>query len=162
MRELPGDLWEIPDVDARGITTNGDVAGPDRHAVMGRGVALQACQRWPGLDLELGRQLEQWGNHVLLLRRPDQPTLFSTDGDDPAVLYTFPVKHHWRDRASLELIRRSAHELVELADEEGWEAVALPRPGCGNGHLSWERTVKGVLAPLLDDRFLIVYDGSGP
>ena len=76
----------------------------------------------------------------------------------PFHLVAFPVKRHWRDPADPSLIVKSAFQLVELTDREGWRNVALPRPGCGNGRLDWE--VVRPLLNLLDDRFVVVYQGG--
>ena len=54
------------------------------------------------------------------------------------------------------LIRRSARQLVALANKFGYREVLIPRPGSGNGKLSWEDDVKPVLAGILDDRFTLV------
>ena len=51
-------------------------------------------------------------------------------------IYTFPVKHHWREPADISLIVRSAMQLSELVDHYGDKTVVIPRPGCGNGKLS--------------------------
>lgn len=51
---------------------------------------------------------------------------------------SFPMKRHWREETIPELLRRSAGQLVALADKFGCEHVVLPRHGCGNGRLSWE------------------------
>lgn len=143
MREVIGDLWTWEDerVLARVITTNGYVT-KGGAAVMGRGVALQAVERF-GDPLKgwLGQQLQQFGNHVHAAR-PKPPAR-------PYWLVTFPVKPAqgptgepgWKCEAELDLIRRSAQELLYwtlgmLFDEEG--VVVLPRPGCGNGRLSWD------------------------
>ncbi|MDP9438790.1 MAG: hypothetical protein M3P49_08600 [Actinomycetota bacterium] len=67
----------------------------------------------------------------------------------------FSWKHHWRERADPELIRRSAGQLVALADKFRYERVVLPRPGVGNGSLRWEE-VRPLLADVLDDRFAVV------
>ena len=47
-------------------------------------------------------------------------------------------------------------ELVILSDENGYNKVLLPRPGCGHGGLNWERDVKPLLQERLDDRFIVV------
>ena len=96
-------------------------------------------------------------------------------------LVSFPVKpesvtvtrpedvvSHWRERssigsvqpgfaatASLEIIRRSALELRQLAVEQRWERVVLPRPGCGAGELDWN-LVRPVLEDVLNDRFFAI------
>lgn len=151
MREDLADLWTYP-ADARVITTNGTVKANGR-AVMGRGVALQATQRFARVQLALGTCLRQHGNHVtIVLRPPEQPTLYMVD----VPLVSFPVKHAWNEPADLELIARSAAELVKLTGEEGWKRVVLPRPGCNNGRRSWQREVRPILTPILDDRFTVV------
>lgn len=146
MREDLLDLWTTP-ADAICITTNGTVKANGR-AVMGRGTAKQATERYPFLQLWLGKLLQEHGNHVLIL---DCPALHL----EPWELVTFPVKHAWDERADLELIARSARELVTLTDTHGWQQVLLPRPGCGNGQRKWSE-VRPILQPILDDRFTAV------
>ncbi len=147
MLEVRGDIWDFH----KGghwvcITTNGkrNLRG---RAVMGRGVALQAAERWPELPVVVGNHIAEQGNHLA--------------GFMKYKLITFPVKHDWRDKADLELIERSAQELVMAADMEGiyqgGMRICLPRPGCGNGGLKWEE-VEPVLEKVLhgDERFMIV------
>jgi hypothetical protein len=134
------------------ITTNGEVNNKGR-AIMGRGVARQAADLFPASPRLLAESLQIYGNHVVCLI--NEPTI---------TLVTFPVKHYWSGLASLELIERSAQELVALTNEMKWREVYLPRPGCGNGGLIWAgaggaaawRTVQSVLQPLFDDRFIVV------
>ena len=63
MREVVGDIW---DYHAKGhwvgITTNA-VTKENGEAVMGRGIALQAAQRFPLLARQLGAKLRHDGNH---------------------------------------------------------------------------------------------------
>lgn len=150
-RQTTGDLWVL-DGDARCITTNGTLKR-DARGVMGKGVALQAKRRYLGLEQTLGRHLIRWGNHVgVLLEESDVCSM---------PLVAVPVKHEWHEDAKLDLIKQSMTELVALTDQRGWETVILPRPGCGNGHLKWEY-VERIIAPILDVRFLVVYQGTGP
>lgn len=144
MREDAIDLWTAP-ADARCVTTNGTVK-PNGRAVMGRGTAKQATERYFAVQLALGGLLKAHGNCVQILVLP-------VDGRAPVV--AFPVKHEWHEKASLSLIGQSARELVALADQHGWKTVLLPRPGCGNGGLKWGE-VRLVLQPILDDRFTAV------
>lgn len=113
---------------------------------MGRGVALQAKQRWPQLPRILGESIQKSDNHVAYLLWPDEALL----------LLSFPTKHHWRDDADLELIARSCGELIILADRLNLEHILLPRPGTGNGRLDWTQ-VRPVIAPILDDRVSVLY-----
>lgn len=139
MIEARGNLWTHP-ADLRVITTNGFVKN-NGAAVMGRGCALEATQRHPGIENVLGARLRASGNHVHLLG----PGLAS-----------MPVKHHWRQDADPTLIVRSATELVALADKHSnYQRIVLPRPGCGNGRLRWN-DIRPLLEGILDDRFTVI------
>ncbi len=145
MREIRADLWTV-EADLRVISTN-PIVNARGQAVMGRGCALQAKRRVPGLEYRFARMLERHGNRVMRLAAlPDGSHLAS-----------FPVKTHWKEEAKPALIERSARQLVAIVDKFAlrYERVFLPRPGCGNGRLSWEE-VRPVLAEILDDRFTVV------
>lgn len=143
MREAFGDLWDFHRAGAWVcITTNGSVR-QDGACVMGRGSALEAKKRFPHLPYALGDRLRRHGNHVFLWWSER--------------MITFPVKHRWHEQADVGLIRRSCRELVALLDLEGIQGpVYLGRPGCGNGGLDWERQVRPAVAPLLDDRVVVI------
>lgn len=146
MQEARGDLWVLVQPgDALVITTNGDVTKRG-WAVMGRGVALEAAKAFEGVGLKerLGSLLQTNGNHAFLLAVPA-----------PFRLVTMPVKRHWHEAADLDLIVRSAQELVRLADRYNWQTIWMPRPGCGNGRLNWA-DVKPAIEGILDDRFIAV------
>lgn len=139
MLEAKGNLWGLP-ADVVCITTNGYVSKNGR-AVMGRGCALEAKQMFPGIDWELGRLIKLNGNHV-------QPLIV---GQVP-VIYAFPVKHNWWEKADLQLIKRSC---IELMDAIPFRKVLLPRPGCGNGKLDWV-DVKPLISRWLGDNVTVV------
>jgi hypothetical protein len=144
--------WAPPGrpVDAICVTTNGNV---NRHgeAVMGAGCALEAKTRWPGLAKDLGHRLDRDGNHVYAFNAEDYDDNLRFDW-----LVTFPVKHDWDDNAVPALIVASAGELIALTRALDWRVVLLPRPGCGNGNLDWDRQVRPILEPILDDRFYVL------
>lgn len=133
MREEQKDLWSS-DFDGwwRGITVNGDV-NRFGQAVMGRGCALEAAQKFPWLAMRFGARLSAAPACVWLV--PEER------------LFLFPVKFHFRDRASLDLIRRSCRELRGLFETTECRIV-LPRPGCGYGRLAWEE-----VRPILGEEF---------
>jgi hypothetical protein len=139
MKEIKGDIWEVKG-HFRCITTNG-VTKRNGDAVMGRGIAKQASDRNPGLSRQIGSSLRIWGNHCRII----QPTWF----------VTFPTKHHWREKADLTLIERSARELEVIATEYSDYIFLLPRPGCGAGQLKWV-DVKSVIDFLPDNITIIV------
>ncbi len=155
MREVAGDLWTWDDppgsVVARVITTNGFVT-KDGKAVLGRGVAAQAVERFgDALKVKLGEYLSRWGNHVHAFppNRAQGRTYW---------LITFPVKPPMRGTvpgfkapAEIGIIQRSASQLVAftlgMLGDGG--TVVLPRPGCGCGGLGWNE-VEPILRPILD------------
>jgi hypothetical protein len=139
MIETTGDIWDYLPGAVIAITTNGQITAKGQ-AVFGQGVARQAVQRLPDLAGRLGRLLAAGGNHVYYL------------GDS---IVSFPVEETPWSNPDLKLIARSARELRELSDHQGWERVVVPRPGCGGGGLLW-REVRSLLVAELDDRFTII------
>lgn len=149
MKEIQKNLWDV-ECDLRVLTTNG-IVRRDGACVMGRGCALEAKDRFPGIEFRLGELIRKYGNRVMRLGRYEG-----------VVIASFPVKHNWKEPADPELIRRSAEQLVALADKFGYTDVAIPRPGCGNGKLRWS-DVRKVLDDVLDDRFTVVtFPSKGP
>lgn len=150
MKEVTGNLWDLP-ADALCITTNGFVKSNGK-AVMGRGCALEAKQRYPQIDWYLGQFIKQYGNVPVCIKSND-PT--------PPYIFSFPVKHVWWEAADLQLIEQSARELMKILDAlPQIKTILLPRPGCGNGKLKWE-DVKKVIEPILDDRVMVVTFAEG-
>jgi len=123
MKELKGDLW---DHYARGrwvaITTNGTVKA-DGRAVMGRGCAAQAAVMHPGIAKRYGTMLKGGDHKVYIIAKR---------------MFAFPVKHHWREDANIDLIQTSLCELARFKVRMGIPSIVLPRPGCGVGNLSWD------------------------
>lgn len=144
MIELKGNLFDF-DGDAIFITTNG-VIKHNGHLVMGAGVAKAAVMRHEWMPKVCGETVCDRGSGVY--HWPVDDSTYENIG-------IFPTKHHWRDDSCLDLIERSARQLVDLADDMGWQRVGLPRPGCGRGGLKWG-DVKAVIERLFDDRFYIV------
>lgn len=137
MIEVQQDLWTV-DADVRCITTNGTVTGHGTN-IMGGGCAAEAARLHPQLPARYGDFILKHGNHVFLVY--------------PG-LVMFPTKETISDPATLACVARSVGELEALTDLYGWARVALPRPGCGLGGLSWDDVYPIVAA--LDDRFILV------
>ena len=76
--------------------------------------------------------------------------------EDVDTVIAFHTKYHWKDKSSLNLIKKSSQQLVLVTNMMDWKNILLPRPGCSNGGLSWEKQVKPVLENYLDDRFTII------
>lgn len=165
-----GDIWDkFGIVDAICITTNGFVKS-NGAAVMGRGIASQAKEKFPGIDLKLGYFINSYGNIPGAIYKDVKTSIVS-----------FPVKpmsrfirnlnevvsHQrlnfkigdkvpgWALKADLELIEDAAYMLPILADSYNWDNIVLTKPGCKNGELSWD-VVRPILENRLDSRFTIV------
>ncbi len=152
MIEIEGDLFEQK-CDAICIPVNRTVK-KDGSAVMSAGVAKQAVERFPALDLHWGHLLEHYNE-------PGFERLFRTylESDDYAIVF-FPTKDDWKKKSTLQLLVRSAERLVNLAATEPWERICLPRVGAGLGGLHWENEVRPNLQRILvDDRFVVVHRG---
>lgn len=144
MREAFADLWALHAAGAVVAVTTSGLVGADGLAVLGRGTARQASVRFPWFAARLGEALAARGNHVAALGER---------------IVSFPVEHTPHEMPDLDLIARSARELVALCDARRFTEVALPRPGCGGGGLGWGE-VSPLLAPVLDDRFCVVTFGA--
>ncbi len=145
MREIKGNLWDYygePGYIVM-LTTNGTVKR-DGCAVMGRGCALEAKKRIPGIDKQLGHLLKRGTRRFCWLL-------------DEGRVMSFPVKHEWHQKADLTLIRDSAEFLTAFAKAHSKDMTyILPRPGCGNGHRTWEE-VKPLLGGLPDNVWVITW-----
>ena len=139
MQEIHGDIWDYLGRAIIVITTNGSLTR-DRRAVLGRGVARQACSYFPDLPQQLGACLLAGGNHV---------------HDLGAGLVSFPVEETAWSLPDLGLIANSARELRDLIELRQWQEIVVPRPGCGGGGLKWQ-DVRPVLAGCFDQRFLVI------
>ena len=177
MIQITGNMWQPATYrlisDAICITTNGYIKA-NGEAVMGRGCAAEAARLFPHLPRTLGEFIRRDGNVVSVLT--------GVNINHPQWLVSFPVKpqhrscapdklnvvRHMRSKfssgamvpgwaciASLEIICRSAQQLKDLATENEWRTVILPRPGCGAGELKWEN-VCPTLSSILDDRFYVI------
>ena len=144
MKEIVGDLWqEHAAGSVIAITTNSMVSKAGK-AIMLRGCARQAADRYRELTGILGTQIVNHGNHVFDLGRR---------------IVSFPIEVDPYQTPDKRLIEQSCRELVELVDYKGWKKVVVPRPGCGGGGLSWTE-VRPILEKYFDDRFMVITKDS--
>jgi hypothetical protein len=131
--EITGNLWD-QEADIICITTNGFVKNNGK-AVMGRGVAKEATERVKGIQTMLGTCIKKYGNAVCPITQYN----YEKDGEEQTrIICSFPTKHNWWEDSDLELIRRSAEQLALVVEAYQLDSVVVPRPGCGNGNLTWE------------------------
>lgn len=140
MIEQNVNLWDCP-AKYRCVTTNG-VVKSNGELVMGAGIALQAKQRYPKLPAILGKNVSIFGNKPFFI--------------EEYKIISFPTKHNWKDSSNIRLIEKSAREILAFVNVHNVKSVALTRPGCGLGNLSWV-DVKVVLEKYFDNRFIICY-----
>ena len=148
-----GNIFELPqNGEAVCVTTNG-IVKDNGDAVMGAGIAFNANNRF-NLAPKLGKYITQYGNRAFHLGHYPRVTL---QGTVMFTIFTFPTKHHYKDNSDITLICKSAEQLVEMCTKFGISKCYLTRPGCYNGKLNWENTVKPWLSQILDDRFIVIY-----
>jgi hypothetical protein len=100
--------------------------------VMGKGMALEAKRRYPGIAVAIGRMLNLIGR---------------TPGTIPPLpfLMTFPTKYNWWDKtANFDLIRMGFRTINTFARQLPNMQFYLPRVGCGKGtgNLLWIETIE--------------------
>jgi len=140
MIEIQGELWDFYKKNGATIclTVNGTIKA-NGSAVMGRGCALEALKKFPEIAGVWGKRLKNYGLKLMYLHEFD--------------LFMFPVKYNWWEPADLKLIEESAIALARAAEYE--DTIILPRPGCGNGRLTWEQ-VKPVISSILPNNVKVI------
>jgi len=133
--------------DAICFTSNGIVKS-NGELVMGAGVARAFRDEFPGLARLCGKRVKENGSLCQVMAEKGKFC--------PPAIVAFPTKYHFREKSDPRLIRASCERLMQLVERHGWKLVALPRPGCRNGGLSWEREVRPTLRELLDRRVVVV------
>jgi O-acetyl-ADP-ribose deacetylase (regulator of RNase III) len=100
--------------------------------VMGKGLALQFKQAYPGNfrayqaacrngEVRLGR---------MFVYEPGTP-------GQPRYLVNFPTKGHWRANSRLGDIKAGLADLRQVVLDRSITSIAVPPLGCGNGGLNW-------------------------
>jgi hypothetical protein len=148
-----GNMWSAwNQADLFLITTN-SIIKKNGALVMGAGIARQARDRFPGIDLALGGHihLKRGGSGSLygLIVSPKWPH---------AKLGAFQVKYHWKDRADTEIIQFSVECLLEWLEHFPDAKVHLNFPGIGNGKLSPEEVMP--LIEALPDNVTVWHERS--
>jgi len=131
---MQGNMWSVFDTVNYFVITTNSMLKNNGAVVMGRGIAKQARDRFPGLDVEIGQAIKarcgSGGAYGLILGHK---------------IGVFQVKRHWADEADLELIALSAGQLADEAIAHPDLTFALNFPGIGNGKLAYSD-----VKPLLD------------
>jgi hypothetical protein len=143
MLEEKGNLWDaLTPSDWCVITTNCTLKR-DGSLVMGRGIALEAKQKWPWLPKLVGEMITQRGLHVEKIQTKTERIII------------FPVKYEFYLPANINLIAKSARDLANLLPSLQGGRVLLGRPGCGNGRRDWTEVEPILRTYLTDNRFIV-------
>lgn len=138
MQMTNGSIWDYKH-HWKVVPTNGVVTRTGL-LVMGAGVALQAKQRFPGIDRDLGYLVHSIGNACYILPKYK--------------VITVPTKHHFKDKASITLIREGVAYLNALPKNPEMSDIVLPLLGAGLGELHPYDVLEELRR--LDDRFTLV------
>jgi len=114
--------------------------------VMGKGLALQFRERFPGLyeayRKACARGEVRIGQVLVYDRGPST---------HPRCILNFPTKAHWKDPSRLEYVRAGLVDLVRVIREYRIRSIAVPALGAGLGGLDWKEVrplIEEALAPL--------------
>ena len=121
--------------------TNGDILKDDSDAIvntvncvgiMGRGIALQFKNAWPGnfKAYEAACKREEV--------QPGRMFIYGTQQlAAPRYIINFPTKRHWRGKSRMHDIDAGLQALVREIAQLGICSIAIPPLGCGLGGLAW-------------------------
>lgn len=142
-----GNMWDALDEAHLFLITANATVRKDGELVMGRGMALQAKQRFPLLPKDLG----DWVVPASGERFAKYGVVLPYWGGVEKQLGAFQVKYHYGDKADLDLIQYSTNFLIELLEEQKGRIrnVHLNFPGIGYGGLK-EEQVLPIVQQLLD------------
>ena len=142
---IQGNIW---DYHAQGhyitVTTNCNRKA-NGHVVMGKGIALEAKQRFPDIPRKLG-EVSDLRSVVVF---PDERII------------TFPTKMNWYENSTIELISSSFAQLIIAAERLlplRKKPIYCVKFGCANGRLSWEKDVRPFLEPFIDEKEFVFVD----
>lgn len=136
-----GNMWAAYDQSSLFLVTANAYIRKDGALVMGRGIAKEAKERFPGIDHAYGA----------LITKAKNPTggygvLLPSDIQADHKVGLFQVKHHFRSRASRRLISLSRAVLWAMAIKElAGMRIDLNFPGIGNGQLAVDQ-----VKPMID------------
>jgi O-acetyl-ADP-ribose deacetylase (regulator of RNase III) len=117
--------------------------------VMGKGLALQFKNRYPG-NYRLYK-------HACAKGQVKPGKMFITKEHEIYII-NFPTKRHWRNQSILSDIDEGLIELRRVIKRLELKDIAIPALGCGNGQLLWYQ-VKTLLETHLSnlDNNIIIY-----
>jgi O-acetyl-ADP-ribose deacetylase (regulator of RNase III) len=111
--------------------------------VMGKGIALQFKQAFPGVFKQYKKACDAG-----VVQLGQMFTVHTGALLNPRYIINFPTKRHWKGGSRLEDIQSGLGALVAEVEDLGIQSIAIPPLGCGNGGLDW-----AVVKPLVIEAF---------
>ena len=100
--------------------------------VMGKGIALQFRQAFPGNYEAYRIACKRKGV------KPGHMLVYDTGRfENPRFIFNFPTKRHWKGKSRIDDIRAGLADLVRVVRHYQVRSLAIPPLGCGNGGLNW-------------------------
>lgn len=149
--------------------THGDILQSDAEAlvntvncvgVMGRGIALQFKNRFPG---NFQAYAAACSSEMV---QPGRMFVYETRSlTNPKFIINFPTKRHWKGKSRIEDIEAGLTALANEIRNRGIKSIAIPPLGAGLGGLSWNdvrpRIIEAMKA-VTDVRVLVFEPTSAP
>ena len=132
--------YQTGDIFQSGCQTLGNPV--NLWGVMGKGLAAEFKRRYPAMA-------QEWA-WFCRYPPPRMGTLHLHTDTTPWVL-NIPTKNHWKDPSRVEYIDAALNRLTAVYQDWGIKSLALPKLGCGEGGLDWEREVRPVVEAWLLD-----------
>jgi O-acetyl-ADP-ribose deacetylase (regulator of RNase III) len=128
--------------------------------VMGKGIALQFRQAFPGNYAAYRAACKH--NEV----KPGSMLVYQTGRfENPHFIFNFPTKRHWKGKSKIEDIEAGLVDLVRVVRYYQVRSLAVPPLGCGNGGLDWSVVrpmIERALAELNDVKVLVFAPEGAP
>lgn len=122
---VKGDLLAIPLESGTALVNPVNCVG-----VMGKGLALQFKQKYPGM---MPGYIEACMTHRL------RPGTLLWQPHCGGYICQFPTKDDWRNPSQLEWVEWGLQTFIASASKRGITRAIFPPLGCGNGGLHWEQ-----------------------
>jgi len=136
--------WMLPDIY---IFTANNTLKKNGALVMGAGAAKDCRDAYDGIDLKIGSKIKENVDYFLKL----------IDISSEQKIGVFQVKRHYSNNADINLIKKGAEILKELAEASPNNIFHMNFPGIGFGNLEYNDVLK-VLKILPDN--VLIYEGE--
>ncbi|WP_370163070.1 type II toxin-antitoxin system antitoxin DNA ADP-ribosyl glycohydrolase DarG [Limimaricola soesokkakensis] len=128
--------------------------------VMGRGVALQFKNRFPGNFQAYAAACSSE------LVQPGRMFVYETRSlTNPRFIINFPTKRHWKGKSRIEDIESGLQALVHEVRARGIRSIAIPPLGAGLGGLDWSDVrarILDAMSPLENVHVVVFEPTSAP